>query len=101
MSAEEATINTDGTSSFPSDSNGGGPSSTDGEDIPLNTSSTADDTMNDTIIKTATGIDPAFYVLFGFLLLVGLYYIFIIRKKGDDNDDDFFTSLDGEKVRCY
>ena len=93
MSTEEATINTDGSSTFQEQTQPPDNTTTEGE-IPFDGNN--DDTIKNIVEK---GIDPAYYVLFGFIVIAILYYFFVIRKKAEESDDDFFTSLDGEKVR--
>jgi hypothetical protein len=96
MNAEEATVNTDGTSTYddsttsPPENNGtsGGeefdePPSFDGEEI---------------IKNVKPGVDPAVYFLLAVIIFAALYYYFVYRKKSAVDEDSFFSNLDGEKV---
>jgi hypothetical protein len=96
---EEATVNPDGSTTFseapptdaPDGTFAGGADDSDSMPPPVD-----EETMQDAM-KAAGGIDPAFYVLIGFVIIVGLYYYFFIHKKSEEDEDEFFTSLDGEK----
>ena len=94
--AEEATVNPDGSTTF-DDAGTGADSSAGGEDIPnmMGDESTADETAEEIIIK---GIDPALYLALS-VLIVGILFIFYqLRKKRKNADvDDFFSNLDGDK----
>lgn len=43
-------------------------------------------------------IDPAFYLILGVAVLLGLYFYFVLRKKVQEGEDEFFSNLDGDKV---
>jgi hypothetical protein len=101
--AEEATINPDGSTTFESDStmppvadetagaDGAGPDFEDG----------GDETMGDavkTAVKGGLLNDPAIFLLI-VVVLLGLGYFLYRRKVAADEDDEFFNNLDGEKVR--
>jgi hypothetical protein len=80
MSAQEATINPDGSTTF--------------ETPP--TAEPANQTFTEPEITKPGGLDPAWYVLLGLATLLALYYIWSMRKSSDK--DDFFSNLDIEKV---
>jgi hypothetical protein len=89
---EEATINSDGTTTF---ENADAP--------PLNDTAGDEGTdgagFEETVTEVAKGIDPAFLFLGVVVVIAALYYYFVIRKKKEQDQDDFFANLDGEKVR--
>lgn len=93
---EEATINPDGTTAFPSDYS-------QQEQPP--TTAPADETPPDfgqgepAVDATPAGIDPAIYLIVGVALIAVLFYVFVHRKKSKPDDDNFFLELDGDKVR--
>ena len=85
--AEEATINPDGSQTF------------ENEPPPMNDTAGGEEGAFDAIPEEEAGIDPAFYLLGAFILFVILYFVISsMRKKDDNNGDDFFASLDTEKV---
>ena len=85
--AEEATINPDGSQTF------------ENEPPPMNDTAGGEEGAFDAIPEEEAGIDPAFYLLGAFILFVILYFVISNMRKKDDNDgDDFFASLDTEKV---
>jgi flagellar biosynthesis GTPase FlhF len=87
---EEATINSDGTTTF---ENADAP--------PLNDTAGDEGTdgagFEETVTEVAKGIDPAFLFLGVVVVIAALYYYFVIRKKKEQDQDDFFANLDGEK----
>jgi hypothetical protein len=97
---EEATINTDGTSSTQQPltenytSNGTTTNSSGGEEFDDQSGFDTED-----VVKAAIpGIDPAVYVLLAVIILSALYYYFVYRKKSTVDEDTFFSNLDGDKV---
>lgn len=101
--AEEATINTDGSTTFEGAASGGGDESTmppvDDSAGGAGTEGYADEeTMGEAAEKVAQGVDPAIYLLVAVVLL-GVLYFFYRRKVKADEEDEFFSNLDGEKVR--
>ena len=106
MSAEEATINPDGSATFDEEppiaaddagagSAGGAGGESTFEDEPPPTMD--EETMNEKIEEVAQGIDPAIYLLVAVLILGALYYFFVYRKRSK-NSDSFFAELDFDKV---
>jgi len=94
MSAEEATVNPDGSATFeepPAPAEGAGEPTFD-EPPPMD-----EETMNEKAEEIVQGIDPAIYLLVAVAILGALYYFFVYRKKQDESDS-FFAELDGEKV---
>ena len=89
--AEEATINPDGSTTF------------ENEPPPMNNDTAGEDGSTfDSMPPEETGIDPAFYLLGAFILFVILYFVITnMRKKDDNAGDDFFASLDTEKVSLH
>mmetsp|Transcript_17037 Transcript_17037/g.23387 ORF Transcript_17037/g.23387 Transcript_17037/m.23387 type:complete len:299 (-) Transcript_17037:208-1104(-) len=90
---EEATVNPDGSTTFGSDSGAGaGQESTAGAD------SGFAEANDDAAADLEKGIDPAFYLFLG-CLLIGLLWFFIWyrSKKAQDDSDAFFSDMDGEK----
>jgi hypothetical protein len=90
-SAEEATINPDGTTQFPSDSQPQSAPSPDTAEPPPNPYETAQP-------ASATGIDPALYLIAAVVLAGLFFYFFVHRKRSQQKEDNFFLELDGEKV---
>lgn len=89
MSAEEATVNPDGSATF--------------EEPPVteDAGAGADEPPimdEEKVEEIAQGIDPAVYLLIAVVIFGALYYFFVYRKKKDDSDS-FFAELDGDKVR--
>lgn len=95
MSAEEATVNADGTTTFDepqdNDSNGAGGNGEEFNDPPI--------FDTEEVIKAAKpAVDPAVYFLLAVIIIAAAYYYFIYRKKTTVNEDEFFSNLDGDKV---
>jgi len=86
--AEEATINPDGTTTF-SESGGSSDESTfTGEGIE------PEEILN----KVVKGIDPAFYLIFAFFIIVGLwFYSYKKSIKEKEERESFFMDMDGDK----
>jgi hypothetical protein len=96
MSAEDATVNADGTSTFDGTStsppNHNGTSGGEEFDEPPSFES-------EEIIKNVNpGVDPAVYFLLAVITIAALYYYFVYRKKSTVDEDSFFSNLDGDKV---
>ena len=90
MNAEEATINSDGSTTFeqPPVTDDGGAGA--GADEPP--------AMDEEKLEAiAQGTDPAVFLLLGVAIFALLYYFLVYRKKKADSDF-FFSELDGEKV---
>ena len=97
MSAEEATINPDGSATFDEppvaeEAGAGAGESTFDEPPTMD-----EETMNEKMEEIAQGIDPAIYLLVAVLILGAIYFFFVYRKKPADSDS-FFAELDGDKV---
>jgi len=104
--AEEATINADGSTTFNDDTNttssggSGGSSGGDHDGIPggdyATDEPTADAFMNDDDV--GRGVDPALYLALA-VLFFGVLFVYIqLRNKRKNADvDDFFANLDGDK----
>jgi hypothetical protein len=90
MSAEEATVNSDGSTTFDEPPVGGG-----GEESPFEDAPPIDE---EAVKEVVQGIDPAIYLLVSVLIAAALYYFFVHRKKASANEDGFFSNLDGDKV---
>ena len=91
MSAEDATINPDGSATFEeSPPDPGADAGGEGEYF-------FQDTAQEGLSPEAEGIDPAFYLLGAAFAIVVIYFLFF-RPKKDDSEDDFFAELDGDKV---
>jgi hypothetical protein len=93
MSADEATVNNDGSSTFeePLLNN-----ETGGEQIPVDDIPPMDEELLKEVVK---GTDPAVYVLLAVVIIAALYYFLVYRKKAAaDEGDGFFSNLDGDKV---
>ena len=88
--AEEATINPDGSTTF--EDTGGADSA--GSDIPNMGEGSGEETVEE-VIK---GTDPALYLALTVLFL-GIVFIFVQLRKRKKNAevDDFFSNLDGDK----
>jgi hypothetical protein len=93
--SEEATINPDGSQTFPDadPTAGAGDAGADaGEDM-------SDDIPEEEIV---TGIDPAIYLALAALAFILIFVVLRMRRKRANADvDDFFSNLDGEKVSHY
>ena len=91
--AEEATINPDGSATF-DDAAGSGADSA-GEDIPNMMGGEEESTTEEILAK---GTDPALYLALT-VLFFGIIFIFLqLRKKRKTAEvDDFFSNLDGDK----
>lgn len=93
--AEEATINPDGTQSFPNPT--ASDAGTEDEGIP-------EDIPEETIIDNDStgGIDPAIYLALAAVVFTILFIVMRRRRKRATADvDDFFSNLDGEKVSFF
>jgi hypothetical protein len=96
MSAEEATVNTDGTASFDETTTSPPFDTPTGEEFEDAIPPTLD---GEELLKVATPqVDPAVYFLVVVIILAALYYFFVYRKKSSANEDAFFAELDGDKV---
>jgi len=86
--AEEATINPDGTTTF-SENGGSSDEST----------FTGEETGPEEILnKVVKGIDPAFYLIFAFFIIVGLwFYSYKKSIKEKEERESFFMDMDGDK----
>ena len=95
MSAEEATINPDGTTTFGNEGGAYADSgSGDGADF------SGDGENSEGAEEILKGTDPAFYLAAVFLIIVGLWYFMYSRSKKQREDREaFFTEMDGDKVR--
>lgn len=90
--AEEATINPDGSTTF-------------SEPHPTNTTGDEDAIPDDIPTEDAAapeeigGVDPAIYLGLAVVAFVLIFMILRMRRKRASADvDDFFSNLDGEKV---
>jgi len=92
MSAEEATVNPDGSTTFEEPPVTGDAGAGAGADEPPNMD-------EEKLEEIAQGIDPAVFLLIAVAIFGALFYFFVYRKKKDDADS-FFAELDGDKVRC-
>lgn len=93
MSAEDATINPDGSATFdetPPMGDAGADAGGEGESF-------FQDTAQEGISPDSEGIDPAFYLLGAAFAVIVIYFLFF-RAKKDESEDDFFAELDGDKV---
>lgn len=92
--AEEATINPDGSATF-DDAAGSGAEDSAGEDIPNMMGGEEESTTEEILAK---GTDPALYLALT-VLFFGIIFIFLqLRKKRKTAEvDDFFSNLDGDK----
>ena len=108
MSAEEATINPDGTQTMGEDAAadagadyadaGAGADDADDADAGEEDFGEGAEEAAEEVIK---GTDPAIFLLLGFALIAGLWFVsWYKKKKEDEESDSFFTELDGEKVSC-
>lgn len=93
---EEATVNPDGSTTF------------ENEPPPVNeddggAGGGADEETFETIVQEVKGMDPAFYLLGGVIVLAILYFVYMsyVKKKDENDGDDFFASLDTEKVSVF
>ena len=91
--SEEATINPDGSQTFPD------PTVT-GDDAGADPGAGAEDIPEDIPTEEEiSGIDPAIYLALAALAFVFIFVMLRIRRKRATADvDDFFSNLDGEKV---
>lgn len=96
MSAEDATINPDGSTTFdetPPTGDAGADAGGDGESF-------FQEKAQEGLSADAEGIDPAFYLLGAAFIVVVIYFLFF-RTKSEESEDDFFTELDGDKVSVF
>lgn len=98
MSAEEATVNPDGSTTFEQeppateDAGGADAGGAGGDETP-----NMDEETFEKAEEIAQGVDPAVYLLLAVIFFGALYYFFVYRKKSDDSEA-FFSELDGDKV---
>jgi len=86
--AEEATINPDGTTTFSENGGSSDESTFTGEGIE------PEEILN----KVVKGIDPAFYLIFAFFIIVGLwFYSYKKSIKEKEERESFFMDMDGDK----
>jgi hypothetical protein len=94
MSAEDATVNTDGTTTFDTPDNDTGSSGEDFDEPPI--------FDTEEIVKNVKpAVDPAVYFLLAVIIFAAAYYYFVYRKKSTVDEDTFFSNLDGDKVSAY
>lgn len=110
MSAEEATINPDGTQTMGEDAaadagadyaDAGGAAADDADDADAGEEDFAEgaEEAAEEVIK---GTDPAIFLLLGFALIAALWFVsWYKKKKEEEESDSFFTELDGEKVSWF
>lgn len=98
MSAEEATINPDGTTTFATGEEapmGGDESFGTGEE---STGGPFSEGQEEEILNVAKGTDPAFFIAFAFIAFVVIYYFLHTRnKKKQEEREAFFFEMDGDK----
>ena len=113
MSAEEATINPDGTQTMGEDA--AADAGADYADATADAGAGADDAddadageedfgegAEEAAEEVIKGTDPAIFLLLGFALIAGLWFVsWYKKKKEDEESDSFFTELDGEKVSWF
>ena len=107
MSAEEATINPDGTQTMGEDAaadagadyaDAGGAAADDADDAEEDFAEGAEEAAEE-VIK---GTDPAIFLLLGFALIAAIWFVsWYKKKKEEEESDSFFTELDGEKVSRF
>jgi len=94
-SAEEATINTDGSTTF-ADEGSGAESGNDGT-ADENTESDFDYTEGDSA-PVVKGTDPAIFLVVTFIAVAIMYYFFYMRnKKKQQEEESYFFDMDGDK----
>lgn len=109
MSAEEATINPDGTQTMGEDAAadaganyadaGGAADDADDADAGEEDFAEGAEEAAEEVIK---GTDPAIFLLLGFALIAALWFVsWYKKKKEEEESDSFFTELDGEKVSWF
>jgi len=87
-SAEEATVNPDGSTTFENDAGA--------EDAAGDADAGADGA--ETMEEVVKSFDPAWYLALVVLAVVALYMLAVWRKRRASSDvDDFFSNLDGDK----
>lgn len=87
-SAEEATINPDGTTSFADDATNSG----------FDTEGTGFEDAQGSADSIVKGTDPAIFLALGFVLMVIIYYVLFTRNKKKQHDQEqFFFEMDGDK----
>lgn len=104
MSAEEATINPDGTQTMGEDA-----AADAGADYADAGGAAADDAEEDfaegaeeAAEEVIKGTDPAIFLLLGFALIAALWFVsWYKKKKEEEESDSFFSELDGEKVSWF
>lgn len=94
--AEEATVNPDGSTTFDNADDGGGSSAGGGaDDIPDMDAGTGAEDAAEEIVK---GTDPALYLAIAVVVSIAIFVFFQYRKKRKNAEvDDFFSNLDGDK----
>lgn len=95
MSADETTINPDGSATFdetpPGNDNAGEGGREEFDEQPGFDS-------EEVIKNIQPGVDPAVYFLVAVIVMAALYYYFVYRKRSSEEQDTFFSNLDGDKV---
>lgn len=99
MSSDEATINTDGSTTFDGQPPIDNHTNSGGEEFDDTIPPTMD--TEEDVLKSVTpaGIDPAVYFLIAVVVISVLYYFFVYRKKSSVNEDSYFSNLDGDKFK--
>ena len=107
MSAEEATINADGTQTFEDAADAAAGAGADeafadagaddaGADEEDFAEGMGEEEAAEELVK---GTDPAIFLFLGFVAIAALWVFFWYKKKKEEEDSDsFFTQMDGEKV---
>jgi len=101
MSAEEATVNPDGSTTFESTGDAGAgaeydPTDTDGGDETFEDAGEAFEEAEE-IVK---GTDPAIFLGLAFIACLILYFLTYRRNKRKQMErESFFNDMDGDKVR--
>mmetsp|Transcript_34059 Transcript_34059/g.100336 ORF Transcript_34059/g.100336 Transcript_34059/m.100336 type:complete len:128 (-) Transcript_34059:917-1300(-) len=116
MSAEEATINPDGTQTMgedaaadagadyadaTADAGGAAADDADADDADAGEEDFGEgaEEAAEEVIK---GTDPAIFLLLGCALIAALWFVsWYKKKKEDEESDSFFSDLDGEKVSWF
>mmetsp|Transcript_43639 Transcript_43639/g.92777 ORF Transcript_43639/g.92777 Transcript_43639/m.92777 type:complete len:304 (-) Transcript_43639:156-1067(-) len=89
--ADEATVNPDGSTTFNDASDGAGSAGAAGEDM-------HDMDAGDGAEEIAKGVDPALYLALAVVAFVAIFLFLQMRKKRRNAEvDDFFSNLDGDK----
>ena len=111
MSAEEATINPDGTQTMGEDAaadagadyaDAGEAAADDADDADAGEDDFAEEAAEEAAEEVIKGTDPAIFLLLGFALIAALWFVsWYKKKKEEEESDSFFTELDGEKVSWF